>query len=163
MTCKTVRPEHKRRICTASGRSSSQALTFSGCGLHSSQSTTLLQCLRHIVKHEGAGALFKGLGPNLVGVAPSRAIYFCAYSQAKAHWNTVFPADTPIVHVCSAMVAGFAACTATNPIWFVKTRLQLDHKTSGTMTAGQCVRRIYAQSVSVQRRLYNEIPASSNG
>lgn len=27
---------------------------------------------RHIVETEGAKALFKGLGPNLVGVAPSR-------------------------------------------------------------------------------------------
>lgn len=142
-----MRPEYKRRICTVPLRSS-QVIQFTGCGLHSNQSMNLIQCLRHIVKYEGASALFKGLGPNLVGVAPSRAIYFCAYSQAKIYWNTVFPPDTPIVHVCSAMVAGFAACTATNPIWFVKTRLQLDHKRSGKhMTAGQCIRRIYAQTV----------------
>lgn len=47
-----------------------------------------MQCLRHIVETEGVRALFKGLGPNIVGVAPSRAIYFCAYSQTKNALNT---------------------------------------------------------------------------
>ncbi|GFG31795.1 hypothetical protein Cfor_04232, partial [Coptotermes formosanus] len=38
----------------------------------------------------------------------------------------------------------FVACTATNPIWFVKTRLQLDYARNGhRMTAAQCIRRIY--------------------
>lgn len=44
---------------------------------------------RYIVNTEGARALFKGLGPNIVGVAPSRAIYFCAYSQTKASLSTI--------------------------------------------------------------------------
>lgn len=145
VTCKTVPPEHKRRICTASLQRGSQVMTFSGYGLQS-KSMSLMQCLRHIVKHEGPAALFKGLGPNLVGVAPSRAIYFCTYSQAKHFFNSVLPPDTPIVHVCSASAAGFVACTATNPIWFVKTRLQLDYNRFGHMTAAQCIRRIYAQS-----------------
>lgn len=38
---------------------------------------------------EGTRALFKGLGPNIVGVAPSRAIYFCAYSQSKSFLNSL--------------------------------------------------------------------------
>lgn len=92
--------------------------------------------------------LFKGLGPNLVGVAPSRAVYFCTYSQAKQFWNNLLPPDSPIVHVCSASCAGFMASTLTNPIWFVKTRLQLDFNKENQMTAMQCVRRIYSTSVS---------------
>nr|XP_012135594.1 PREDICTED: solute carrier family 25 member 36-A isoform X5 [Megachile rotundata] len=40
---------------------------------------------------------------------------------------------------------GFVACTLTNPIWFVKTRLQLDHR-SNKITAMECVQRIYRQS-----------------
>lgn len=46
-----------------------------------------LKMFRYIVETEGSRALFKGLGPNIVGVAPSRAIYFCAYSQAKTSLN----------------------------------------------------------------------------
>ncbi|GFG31794.1 hypothetical protein Cfor_04231, partial [Coptotermes formosanus] len=59
----------------------------------------------HIVENEGPRALFKGLGPNLVGVAPSRAIYFCAYSQSKGFFNSLLSPDTAIVHVCSASCA----------------------------------------------------------
>lgn len=74
---------------------------------HSSRHTPgIYQCLRYIIKHEGARGLFKGLGPNLVGVAPSRAIYFCAYSKSKVAFNAILPPDTPIVHVFSATCAG---------------------------------------------------------
>lgn len=60
------------------------------------------------MKYEGTKALFKGLGPNLVGVAPSRAIYFCAYSQTKSFLNSVFKPDTAIVHILSASCAGMS-------------------------------------------------------
>ena len=39
---------------------------------HQKRHVSLLQCLRYIVQTEGINGLFKGLGPNLVGVAPSR-------------------------------------------------------------------------------------------
>lgn len=55
-------------------------------------------------------------------------------------------ADSPIVHILSASCAGFAASTATNPIWFVKTRLQLDHNAKDQMTVRECVRKIYRTS-----------------
>lgn len=48
---------------------------------------TKIYYFRLIVETEGSRALFKGLGPNIVGVAPSRAIYFGAYSQTKASLN----------------------------------------------------------------------------
>ncbi|KAI8439260.1 hypothetical protein MSG28_013097 [Choristoneura fumiferana] len=66
---------------------------------------SLIQCIRHIVQTEGPKALFKGLGPNIVGVAPSRAIYFCTYSQAKAILNQNIAPDTPIVHLSAASAA----------------------------------------------------------
>ena len=64
---------------------------------------------RYIVATEGVRGLFKGLGPNLVGVAPSRAIYFYTYSTVKRTVNATVPKsnrDTPFVHVISAMSAG---------------------------------------------------------
>lgn len=54
-----------------------------------------------------------------------------------------FPQDSPIIHILSASCAGFVAATATNPIWFVKTRLQLDYNAKVQMTVRECVRRIY--------------------
>lgn len=68
----------------------------------------ILSCLRHIVQTEGIGALFKGLGPTLVGVAPSRAMYFAVYAKAKHVLNrsgVVLP-DSKFVHIGSACSAG---------------------------------------------------------
>ncbi|RWS31261.1 Solute carrier family 25 member 36-like protein [Leptotrombidium deliense] len=106
----------------------------------------IYRCIRHIIEIEGTRALFKGLGPNLVGVAPSRAIYFCTYSSVKNFCNEHFESpDTPWVHMCSAASAGFVSSTATNPIWFIKTRLQLDQSKYGTTTAWTCIQTIYKQ------------------
>lgn len=107
--------------------------------------TGVLQLLRSILQNEGARSLFKGLGPNLVGVAPSRAIYFWAYSTAKEFCNTRLAPESKTVHILSASFAGFTSITLTNPIWMVKTRMQLEESLQGrrrTSTAG-CVRYIY--------------------
>lgn len=62
---------------------------------------------RYIIEVEGFQALFRGLGPNLVGVAPSRAIYFCSYSQMKKFiTNSMNISEGPLVHIVSASWAG---------------------------------------------------------
>ncbi|XP_076357879.1 solute carrier family 25 member 36-A-like isoform X1 [Tachypleus tridentatus] len=108
------------------------------------QTIGIWRCLKHIVENEGARALFKGLGPNLVGVAPSRAIYFCTYSQTKGFCNAHLTPDTPWVHIVSAASAGFMSCSVTNPIWVVKTRLQLDQRAFGSTSARSCIYGIYS-------------------
>lgn len=101
--------------------------------------------LKTIIRNEGWGALFKGLGPNLIGNAPSRAIYFSTYSQIKSSLNYSIPKYTehPLIHVTSAAGAGFVSCTATNPIWLIKTRLQLSKQ---SMSISQCVKSTYRAS-----------------
>ena len=68
----------------------------------------IFACLKHIVKTEGPRSLFKGLGPNLVGVAPSRAIYFSIYAKVKKTLNRsgVLSPESKLVHICSACSAG---------------------------------------------------------
>lgn len=61
----------------------------------------------------------------------------------------------------SASCAGFVAATATNPIWFVKTRLQLDHQRGEGMSVRQCVSNIYKGSGL--RGFYKGITASYMG
>lgn len=90
-----------------------------------------LQILRSIHVHEGWRALFKGLGPNLIGVVPARAINFSVYGNGKriiGEYAGYRDTDetTAGVHLTAAAIAGMATGTATNPIWLVKTRLQLD-------------------------------------
>ncbi|RUP48894.1 hypothetical protein BC936DRAFT_143728 [Jimgerdemannia flammicorona] len=83
--------------------------------------------LGQITRLEGFGALYKGLGPNLIGVIPARSINFCAYGNGKRILADNFNngKETPTVHLFSAIMAGIITSTATNPIWVVKTRMQL--------------------------------------
>ncbi|EEP75589.1 conserved hypothetical protein [Uncinocarpus reesii 1704] len=89
-----------------------------------------VQILRSIHVHEGWRALFKGLGPNLTGVVPARAINFYVYGNGKRILSDYFgynPDEAPAgIHLGAAAIAGMATGTATNPIWLIKTRLQLD-------------------------------------
>uniref|UniRef100_A0A9J8BUI9 Solute carrier family 25 member 36b n=1 Tax=Cyprinus carpio carpio TaxID=630221 RepID=A0A9J8BUI9_CYPCA len=90
-------------------------------------------------------------GASVARVAPPgplhclRAIYFAAYSSSKERLNCVLEPNSTQVHMMSAGIAGFTAITATNPIWLIKTRLQLDARKRGErrMNAFECVRRVY--------------------
>ncbi|KAF9004658.1 mitochondrial carrier protein RIM2 [Cyathus striatus] len=83
--------------------------------------------LRDIYTKESPRALFKGLGPTLVGVIPARSINFFTYGSCKHALTRLNDnRETPLVHLGSAAIAGVATGSATNPIWVVKTRLQLE-------------------------------------
>jgi len=86
--------------------------------------------LKNTYTQEGPTALFKGLGPTLVGVIPARSINFFTYGNGKPFYTSILTPDgkteTAWVHLASAATAGIATSTATNPIWVVKTRLQLE-------------------------------------
>ncbi|XBW36487.1 hypothetical protein QEN19_002064 [Hanseniaspora menglaensis] len=84
--------------------------------------------LRNVYQTEGFKALFKGLGPGLIGTVPARSINFFTYGVSKdvfSKWLNNGEENAKI-HLISAAVAGVATSTFTNPIWLVKTRLQLD-------------------------------------
>lgn len=87
--------------------------------------------MRHVVKTEGFFGLYKGLVPNLMGIAPSRAVYFAVYSKTKSYLTTTHLANSSWTHMLSALSASWSVSTLTNPIWFVKTRMQLDLSSTG--------------------------------
>ncbi|MCJ1422205.1 hypothetical protein MMC29_000084 [Sticta canariensis] len=93
--------------------------------LHFSETFQILFSIHRV---EGWRALFKGLGPNLTGVVPARAINFYTYGNGKRIISQHFNGgnEAAWVHLCAAATAGMVTGTATNPIWLVKTRLQLD-------------------------------------
>ena len=97
----------------------------------------------------GGRALWKGLIPNLVGVAPSRAIYFFTYHNSKDFFAQRLSKDSSLVHMLAAFCAGFTASTSTNPIWLIKTRVQLDRSRAATgskFTVLQCIKLVYQES-----------------
>lgn len=122
-----------------------------------------LSALRSVAMQEGVGGLWSGVGATIIGVLPSRAIYFSTYHRGKAVLaeSTGLLDSDPRVHLGAACLAGAATCTATNPIWMVKTRMQLQAR-SGTYTSSlDCLRKIVAEEGI--RGLYKGLAASYIG
>lgn len=131
-----------------------------------------LQILASVYRIEGPRALFKGLGPNLVGVVPARSINFYTYGNGKRLIAQYLNGgrEAVWVHLSAGVLAGITTSTATNPIWMVKTRLQLDKNVaeqSGGLTrrryknSWQCVRDIVRDEGV--RGLYKGMSASYLG
>ncbi|KAI4259516.1 MAG: hypothetical protein LQ352_000703 [Teloschistes flavicans] len=114
--------------------------------------TETFQILFSIHKVEGWRALFKGLGPNLTGVVPARAINFYTYGNGKRILSDQFNGgqEAAWVHICAAINAGIVTGTITNPVWLVKTRLQLDK--SRAEKAGTASLRKYKNSLDCVRQ-----------
>ncbi|KAI9138080.1 mitochondrial carrier domain-containing protein [Paraphysoderma sedebokerense] len=85
-----------------------------------------LRILKDIHKSEGIRGLWRGIGPNLVGVVPARAIYFSSYNKAKQLYTELNNHnENSFVYLSSAATAGAVTAFTTNPIWLIKTRMQL--------------------------------------
>ncbi|TID14474.1 hypothetical protein CANINC_004762 [Pichia inconspicua] len=117
-----------------------------------------------VYKVEGARALFKGLGPSLVGVIPARSINFFTYGYSKDIFKREFfnGEESSVLHLMAGITAGIVTSTATNPIWLIKTRLQLDKANvkeySGSI---DCIRKTVAREGFLS--LYKGLSASYLG
>jgi solute carrier family 25 protein 33/36 len=109
-----------------------------------------------VYRLEGPRALFKGLGPNLVGVIPARSINFYTYGNGKRLISDYLNngRDSAWVHLSAAALAGVVTSTATNPIWLVKTRLQLDKNMAAER--GAAAKRRYKNSLDCIRQVLRD-------
>lgn len=90
-------------------------------------SFALAQYMQLMFKKEGFFAFYKGLAPHLIGITPSKAIYFLMYERCKL-WlggSGVLTPGSSQLHMVSAFIGGSTATTITNPIWVLKTKLQI--------------------------------------
>ncbi|CAN0126350.1 unnamed protein product [Ascophyllum nodosum] len=90
--------------------------------------------IRTIVREEGARALYQGLGPALLGNAVAWGGFFYSYERIK---KTIGGSAGgaglgPLHHLTAGYFAGAMMVLATNPIWMVKTRMQLQDKLAKT-------------------------------
>lgn len=83
------------------------------------------RCLRHTAQVEGIPGLWRGVSANLLGIVPSRGIYFAAYDASK-HFLLDYYKESSLMHLAAGGMASVTTSTLTNPIWVLKTRLQLD-------------------------------------
>ncbi|ERS98226.1 solute carrier family 25, member 33/36 [Sporothrix schenckii 1099-18] len=111
-----------------------------------------MQIFVTVKRVEGWRALFKGLGPTLVGTMPAKSINFFTYGNGKriiaeqAHVSQ----DTPWVQLVAGIFAGLVTSTATNPIWLIKTRMQLDKNSAD---ANRGIERQYKNSADCVRQV----------
>lgn len=103
---------------------------------------------KEIYKADGITGFWRGLPPTLVGIIPARSVYFYSYDLTK---NTLKPKIGlgSLNAAISGIMAGFTSNTVTNPIWMVKTRMQLLSDT----TVGQKAYTSYSDAV---KTIYKE-------
>lgn len=83
-----------------------------------------LRAFREIVLREGAPALYRGAVPAAFGSVLSWACYFHWFQRARAFVQPAVTHDTGS-HLLAGTIAGLMTSVATNPIWVIKVRLQL--------------------------------------
>ncbi|CAG8519398.1 15502_t:CDS:2 [Acaulospora colombiana] len=85
-----------------------------------------VDCFRKVVKNEGILGLYSGLGPQLVGVAPEKAIKLTVNDFARSRLRNKETGEITLVsEVFAGGMAGGCQVIFTNPLEIVKIRLQV--------------------------------------
>ena len=98
-----------------------------------------IRAISCMLTHENSLRFWKGWGPMLAGVVPTRAVYFSTYNASKSALLPRFGNTAP-THMLSALAAGSATVTLINPIWVIKTRLQLQSAENHGVKPGDPIR-----------------------
>jgi len=96
-----------------------------------------------VARHEGVGALYKGLGPTLAGIAPYAAINFASYDMAKKMWYGDGVKQDPISNLVVGGASGTFSATVCYPLDTIRRRMQMKGKTYDGM--GDAFRTIWAK------------------
>ncbi|KAJ4823582.1 Nicotinamide adenine dinucleotide transporter 1, chloroplastic [Turnera subulata] len=81
--------------------------------------------LEQIFQREGLRGMYRGLSPTILALLPNWAVYFTIYEQFK---SCLYSKDEHLsvgANMIAASGAGAATTIFTNPLWVVKTRLQV--------------------------------------
>nr|AAY27416.2 putative mitochondrial carrier [Antonospora locustae] len=89
--------------------------------------TSIFSVFREIVSNNGFLGLYRGLSVTLLGLLPTWSIYWSTYTSLKhIQMRHGKQDDTSFsLHLFSALGAGVVTVTLTNPLWVIKTRLQM--------------------------------------
>jgi solute carrier family 25 folate transporter 32 len=85
--------------------------------------------LGRIIQKEGFRGLYHGLSPTIIALLPNWAVYFTVYDQLKRllqqQEGNVSQEILVGPNIIVAAGVGAATSIVTNPLWVVKTRLQV--------------------------------------
>lgn len=86
---------------------------------------TRLQSEKGFKQSGGFKAIYKGLGPQVVGSAPQAALFFITYESIKYYSEPVVPKEAmPLVYMAGASIAEVMACLVRVPMEVAKQRKQ---------------------------------------
>ena len=89
--------------------------------------TGSFDCALQTIKREGVLGLYRGLRPQLLGVAPEKAIKLAVNDLAKSIYQDklLTPQDELFLNIASGAMAGLSQVIVTNPLEITKIRLQV--------------------------------------
>lgn len=91
-----------------------------------------IDCFKKVLRHEGVSGLYRGLLPQLMGVAPEKAIKLTMNDLARDKLKTANGGHLPVWAEClSGACGGASQVMFTNPLEIVKIRLQVAGEIAG--------------------------------
>uniref|UniRef100_A0A7S2WI82 EF-hand domain-containing protein n=1 Tax=Mucochytrium quahogii TaxID=96639 RepID=A0A7S2WI82_9STRA len=88
----------------------------------------IFDCLHKIIKKDGPFAIYRGLGPSILGIAPFAGIDLSIFNTLKHYWISTHPGATDgpgnIELLCMGATSSCTGAVATYPLQLVRTRLQ---------------------------------------
>eukprot|EP00172_Hildenbrandia_rubra_P001675 Plantae.Rhodophyta-Hildenbrandia_rubra.ctg2244.p1 GENE.Plantae.Rhodophyta-Hildenbrandia_rubra.ctg2244~~Plantae.Rhodophyta-Hildenbrandia_rubra.ctg2244.p1 ORF type:complete len:331 (-),score=38.59 Plantae.Rhodophyta-Hildenbrandia_rubra.ctg2244:339-1229(-) len=149
----TAHPKYAHAIAGAGGGLLTVALlhpadtlrTRIQAAAYSRSPQTLFTTLHKLVVSEGPSALYKGVVPAMIGSSLSWACYFQCFDAARGVLRPRLSSDV-VSNFISGGCAGVAVALATNPIWVVKVRLQLqdrEHMRRGVVAYGGLIDTVW--------------------
>jgi len=116
--------------------------------VHAHETTNIIKLCQNVLKQEGVTSFYKGLSANLLGSGINWGVYFGVYESLKRSLNeTVGNHKTDKLSSAHHFIFGIMAASIgiciTNPIWCVKTRLQVQSNNitgyKGVFDAFNCI------------------------
>lgn len=92
--------------------------------------SNFFRVVRVTYQEGGVRAFYQGLSPAVLGSVTSWSIYFACYENAKNRYKRLLDTNrlNGFYNLISSLEAGIIGSTATCPLWFLKTRLQLQNR-----------------------------------
>lgn len=110
------------------------------------ESISVVSICRDMVRQEGVRSMFKGLTPSLITVLPSKGLFFFSYQASqqvmKMRWR--WQRDW-LVNWASGTVSSMVNVFFMNPLFVLKTKMQLDQRRCSSNKLIQCAKEIWVK------------------
>lgn len=129
----------------------------------------MLDAVRKIIRLEGWGGLYGGLGPNIVGNTASWGVYMHVYNRSKDALHERGHSGSQL-YITAATLGGVVTTLLLHPVFMIKTRMQLQMNASAASLSSSsssstllplAQRDNYAGSLNAVRRMVQEEGALS--